>query len=66
MKVKDFLAVEEPDMSKHQYYRGVRSGVLPVIQIGPSKGYMMTRELWRKFKRGESIDSRFFLKIDTA
>lgn len=66
LKIKDFLEIEEPEMTEYGYYRGVRSGLLPVIQTGPKKGLRMTIDLWRRFKRGETIDRRFFLKKGAA
>ena len=56
------LVEENDDLTLQKYYRGIRCGVLPVIQIGPSHGYRITREMWRRFKRGEHIDERYFLK----
>jgi hypothetical protein len=66
LKIRELLKDEEPDMSESQYYRGVRAGVLPVIQTGPSNGYRLTVDLWRRFKRGEHIDARYFLKKGAA
>jgi len=62
LKIKEFLEKEEPEMTPAKYYRGVGSGVLPVIQTGPEKGFRMTLALWRRFKSGEPIDGRFFLR----
>ena len=60
------LCDEEPSMNPDKYYRGARAGVLPVIQTGPEKGFRMTRGLWSRFKRGEEIPSRYFLRKNTA
>jgi hypothetical protein len=57
------IADEDPDFSDQQIRRGINSGVMPVIALGEKgKSYQLTRSIWRKFKRGDHIPDRYFLK----
>jgi len=62
LTIKQLVEENPDDLSLDQYWRGIRNGILPVIKVGPSRGYRMTRELWRRYKRGEHIDERYFMK----
>lgn len=57
------IAADDPDFSEQQIRRGINSGVMPVIALGAKgKSYQLTRAIWRKFKRGDPIPDRYFLK----
>ena len=58
--LREIRELGEDDIGVDKYYRGVRAGEFPVIKTGPKAGLRMTVDLWRKFKRGEPIDRRFF------
>ena len=62
-KVKVIAAEEDIPLST--MYDGINSGFIPVIKVGTAS-FRISREMWAMHKRGEPIDSRYFIKKASA